>query len=211
MLFDILLQVGLILLMIYLFLAMHGIPNKVLSKIRYRNRADFQAKRHFVLGAQLLARARSSKNRSDSTSLAKEALEEAEKAIAFDPKDAAAHILKSLALDFQGFKTSALDSLDAALSPLCAKSLSDQERGDALFKRAELKVAIARRGRTDSAVADLEDAVTLSPENAKAFRLLGECYEGKKMKEEAKKAYEDALRVEPELTAAREALDRLGS
>jgi len=98
-----------------------------------------------------------------------------------------------------------------ALSPLCAKSLSDPERGDSLFKRAELKVAMARRGQVDSAVADLTLALTLSPDNAKAFCLLGECYEAKKMGEEAKKAYEDALRVDPKLTAAREALDRLGS
>ncbi|XP_062165075.1 uncharacterized protein LOC133871664 [Alnus glutinosa] len=208
---DILLQVGLILLMVYLFLAMHGIPNKVLSKLRFRNRAEIQAKRSFVVGAQLLARARSSKTRSTATSLAKEAEAEADKAIALDPKDAAAHILKSLALDLQGFKPSALDSLDVALSPLCAKSLSDPERGDSLFKRAELKVAMARRGQVDSAVADLTLALTLSPDNAKAFCLLGECYEAKKMGEEAKKAYEDALRVDPKLTAAREALDRLGS
>ncbi|KAE8057088.1 hypothetical protein FH972_013807 [Carpinus fangiana] len=208
---DILLQVALILLMIYLFLAMHGIPNKLLSKLRFRNRADAQAKRHFVLGAQLLARARVSKTRSTATSLAKEAEAEADKAIALDPKDAAPHILKSLALDLQGFKPSALDSLDVALSPLCAKSLSDLERGDSLFKRAELKVAMARRGQVDSAVADLTQALTLSPENAKAFCLLGECYEAKKMRDEAKKAYEDALRVEPKLTVAREALDRLGS
>ena len=208
---DILLQVALILLMIYLFLAMHGIPNKLLSKLRFRNRADTQAKRHFVLGAQLLARARVSKTRSTATSLAKEAEAEADKAIALDPKDAAPHILKSLALDLQGFKPSALDSLDVALSPLCAKSLSDLERGDSLFKRAELKVAMARRGQVDSAVADLTQALTLSPENAKAFCLLGECYEAKEMRDEAKKAYEDALRVEPKLTVAREALDRLGS
>ncbi|XP_059462045.1 uncharacterized protein LOC132191041 [Corylus avellana] len=209
---DILLQVALILLMVYFFLAMHGIPNKLLSKLRFRNRADVQAKRHFVLGAQLLARARASKPpRSTATSLAKEAEAEADKAIALDPKDAAPHILKSLALDLQGFKPSALDSLDVALSPLCAKSLSDLERGDSLFKRAELKVAMARRDQVDSAVTDLTQALTLSPENAKAFCLLGECYEAKKMIDEAKKAYEDALRVEPKLTVAREALDRLGS
>ncbi|KAB1203934.1 hypothetical protein CJ030_MR8G020725 [Morella rubra] len=208
---DILLQVVLILLMVFMFLAMHGIPNKILSKIRLRNRADVQAKRHFVRGAQLLARARSSKTRSASNSLAKEALDEADKAIATDPKDAAAHILKSLALDLQGFKTSALDSIDVALSPLCSKSLNDPERGDALFRRAELKVAMARRGQVDSALADLTEAVSLSPDNDKAFCLLGECYEAKKMREESKKAYEDALRVEPQSTVAREALDRLGS
>ncbi|XP_062100972.1 uncharacterized protein LOC133806890 [Humulus lupulus] len=208
---DLLLQAGLILVSLFMFLALHNIPQKLYAKFRYRDRAQVQSKRHFVLGAQLLARARSAKSRSDSSSLAKDALAEAEKAIALDPKDAAAHILKALVFDLQGFKTSALDSLDAALSPLAVRSLSQKERGDALFKRAELKMAVARRGKVDSVTTDLVEAVGLSPDNAKAFCLLGECYEVKKMEDEARKAYEDALKVEPELAVALEALDRLTS
>ena len=211
MVHDILLQIGLILLMLFMFLYMHDIPKKLFSKLRLRNRADIQAKRHFVAGAQLLARARSSQNRSSANSLAKEAEAEAEKAITLDPKDAAAYLLKALALDLQGFRTSALDSLDVALSPLAVKSLNDKEKGDALFKRGELKMAMNLRGRVDSAIADLTESVKLSPENTKAFCLLGECYEAKKMKEEARKAYEDALKVEPELATAKEALNRLES
>ncbi|KAK9270078.1 hypothetical protein L1049_025652 [Liquidambar formosana] len=165
---DILLQIGLILATLFMFLVMYGIPQKALSKIRFRNRATFQAKRHFVQGAQLLARARSAKTPpSETTSFAQDALAEAEKAISLDPKDAASHILKALVLDLQGYKTSALDSLDAALSPLAVKSLSDQEKGDALLRRAELKVAVSGRGRVDSAVADLVAGVKLSKENAK--------------------------------------------
>lgn len=190
---------------------MHGIPQKLLTKFRFRNRPQFQAKRHFVIGAQLLARARSAPSRSAATSLSKEALAEAEKAIALDHKDAAFHILKALALDFQGFKTSALDSLDVALSPLAIKSLSDQERGDAFFKRAELKMKMSRRGRVDSALDDLTQAVELVEDRGKVFCLLGECYEEKKMKDEAVKAFEDALAAEPRLVVAREALDRLRS
>nr|ABK93348.1 unknown [Populus trichocarpa] len=71
MIFDLLLQAGLILLGVFMFLAMHNIPQKFLSKLRYRNRTDLQAKRHFVLGAQLIAQARSPSNsRSTATSLA---------------------------------------------------------------------------------------------------------------------------------------------
>lgn len=208
---DIIMQVLLILLTIFMFLAMHDIPQKLFAKFRFRYRPSVQSKRHFVLGAQLFAQARSAKSRSSTIQFAKQALSEAEKAISLDPKDAASHILKALALDLQGFKTSALDSLDVALSPLAAKSLSEKERGDALFKRAELKMGFNKRGRVDSVLDDLTRALELSPDNAKAFCLLGECYEVKKMKEEARKAYLDALRVEPRLDLAREALDRLGS
>ncbi|KAI4337586.1 hypothetical protein L6164_015983 [Bauhinia variegata] len=211
MVHDILLQIGLILLMVVMFLFMHDIPKKLYAKLRLRNRADIQAKRHFVQGAQLLARARSSKTRSNANSLAKEAEAEAEKAIALDRKDAAAYLLKALTLDLQGFRTSALDSLDVAVSPLAVKSLTDKERGDAFFKRAELKMAMNPRSQVDSALADLTEALKLSSDNAKAHCLLGECYEVKKMIVEAKKAYEDALKVEPHLDAAREALNRLDS
>ncbi|KAK3231072.1 hypothetical protein Dsin_002953 [Dipteronia sinensis] len=208
---DILLQAGLILVTVFMFLAMHDIPKKLLNKLRYRNRADLQAKRHFVIGAQYLAQARSSKSRSSSASLAKQAESEADKAVSLDPKDAAAHILKSIALDIQGFKTSALDSLDIALSNPAVKTLSEIEKGDALFKRAELKMSMSRRGRVDSAIEDLSDAVKMSPENAKAFRLLGECYEIKKMGEEAKMAFEAALKVDSNSASAKAALYRIGS
>lgn len=207
---DILLQIALILVMVVMFLAMHNIPQRFFAKLRLRFRADVESKRHFVRGAQLLARARSAPSRSSATSLAEEVVAEADKAIALDPKDAAAHILKALALDIQGFKTSALESLDTALSPLTAKSLSDEERGDALFKRAELKMSTNRRALVDSALADLTESVTLS-RNANAYYWLGKCYEMKKLRGEAKKAYEEALNIEPRLSNAREALERLSS
>jgi len=195
-----------------MFLAMHNIPQKFLSKLRYRNRTDLQAKRHFVLGAQLIAQARSPSNsRSTATSLAKQAEDEANKAISLDPKDAASHILKALSLDLQGFRTSALESINVALSPLAVKSLSASEKGDALFKRAELAMGMNRRGRVEPAIQDLTEAVKLNKDNAKAFCLLGECYEANKMIEEAKEAYEEALRLQPELASAKEKLDLLRS
>ncbi|XP_068312568.1 uncharacterized protein [Pyrus communis] len=212
---DILLQAGLILFVVIAFLTINNIPQKLFAKLRYRfrNKTAARAKRHFVLGAQLLAQSRSadSLSSSASASLSQQALDEAEKAIALVPKDAAAHILKSLALDAQGYKTSALDAIDVALSPLCRKSLTDEERGDALVKRAEIMLSMNRKAQVDPVIEDLNRAVELSPENVKAFCTLGECYEGKKMTEEARKAYEAALRVQPRLKAAMDALERLGS
>ncbi|KAB2616986.1 hypothetical protein D8674_033545 [Pyrus ussuriensis x Pyrus communis] len=214
---DILLQAGLILFVVIAFLTINNIPQKLFAKLRYRfrNKTAARAKRHFVLGAQLLAQSRSadslSSSASASASASQQALDEAEKAIALVPKDAAAHILKSLALDAQGYKTSALDAIDVALSPLCRKSLTDEERGDALVKRAEIMLSMNRKAQVDPVIEDLNRAVELSPENVKAFCTLGECYEGKKMTEEARKAYEAALRVQPRLKAAMDALERLGS
>ncbi|KAM7516905.1 hypothetical protein LguiA_006488 [Lonicera macranthoides] len=208
---DLVLQASIILVTIFMFLFMHNIPQNLYSKFRYRNRTSFQAKRHFVRGAQLLAQARSTEDPSAAYSLAKSAADEADLSISLDPKDAAAHILKALALDLQGFKTSALDSLDVALSPLAAKSLSDHEKGDALFKRAELKMLVSCGGGVDSALADLVESVRLKDDNAMSFCLLGECYEKKEMKEEARKAYENAIRVEPKFKKAQLALDRFGS
>ena len=210
---DVALQVVFISLTIFSFLWMHGLPQNLYAKLRHRppNPRAVQAKRHFVKGAQLLAQARRSKSASSATSLAKQALAEAEKAIALDPKDAASHLLKSMALDLQGFRTNALDALDAALSPLAAGSLAEDERGDALLKRAELKIAMSERRGVDSVLADLTESVKLSPRNAKAWCMLGETYEGNKMGEEAKKAYKEALELEPQLNVAQEALSRLGS
>lgn len=210
---DLLLQAILILVTIFMFLFMYNVPQKYFSKLRLRNRADMQSKRHFVQGAQLLSQAKlaAAKDRSDATSLAKSAEAQADLAIALDPKDAAAHILKALALDLQGFKTSALDSIDVALSPLAVKSLSEPERADALFKRAQLRLAASQRGQVDSVIDDLTRSVRLKGDNVKAFCLLGECYEKKGLKEEAQKAYQEAQKVQPNYAPAREALERLNS
>ena len=70
-------------------------------------------------------------------------------------------------------------------------------------------MAINRRRRVDSAIADLVEAVKLSKDNGKAFCLLGECYEHKGMKDEARKAFIQAQTIEPTSVAVREALERL--
>lgn len=208
---DVLVQAGLLILTLVIFVAVCSLPKQALSRFHLKNRAAIQANRHFLQGAQLLARARSAPKRATSLTLAHGAVAEANKALSLDPKDAAAHILKALALDLQGHKTSALRSLDAALTPPAVKSLPDRERGDALVKRAELRVAINRRRRVDSAVEDLVEAVRLTKANCKAFCLLGECYEQKGMKDEARKAFLEAQRIEPTSVDARQGLERSAS
>lgn len=86
-----------------------------------------------------------------------------------------------------------------------------------MVRRAELKLAVNKRRRVDSAVKDLEEAVRMSDEEGgaevktKAFCLLGECYEFKGMREEARKAFEDAIKLEPGPSLARQSLNRLSS
>ncbi|XWS29603.1 hypothetical protein CRYUN_Cryun24cG0043100 [Craigia yunnanensis] len=84
---------------------------------------------------------------------------------------------------------------------------------EAIVRRGELKLSINKRRRVDSAVTDLEEAVRMSDEEVavrtKAFCLLGECYEFKGMREEARKAFEEALKVEPGSSVVRQGLERL--
>ncbi|XP_047336023.1 uncharacterized protein LOC124939606 [Impatiens glandulifera] len=214
MIFDIILQAVVILVSVFMFLWMQNIPQDLFQKFcERRARSGIQAKRHFVLGAQLLDKARSEKDSSSISSLANSAAEEADKAIALDPRDAAPHILKALALDLQGFRSSAIDALDVALSSMTKKSLSTEERGDALLKRAELRVGLSQAsggggGNIDSAISDLVESVKLNSKNAKAHLILGQCYEKKDLVDKARNAYEEALRIDPRV---KEASARLNS
>jgi Flp pilus assembly protein TadD len=208
---EIVLQLALLALTLAIFIAIHKHPREALTKLRTRHRATLQSNRHFAHGSQLLAQARSTAHTAQSLAHAKSALIEAQKALSLSPKDPEPLVLKALALDLMGHKSSALRSLDLALSSPRVRSLAERERGDALVKRAELKLSTNRRRRVDSAVEDLVEAVRLGGSTkATAFCLLGECYEWKGIREEAKNAFEEALRVEPGSVAARQGLDRLG-
>ncbi|KAH1064876.1 hypothetical protein J1N35_029863 [Gossypium stocksii] len=71
-------------------------------------------------------------------------------------------------------------------------------------------MALNRRGnRVNSIINDLTEAVELRSDNVKVFCLLGKCYEMKKMKSEAKAAFEEALKTEPSSYVARAAFHRL--
>ena len=208
----IVIQLALLLLTLAMFIAVHKLPRQALNKLRTKNRAALHTNRHFVQGSHLLARARSTHHRAQSQAHAKSALIEAEKALSLSPKDPTPHLLKAHALHLMGHTASAIRSLDLALSPPRVKSLSESARGDALVTRAELKLAMNRKRRVDSAVDDLVEAVRLSgiSDKATAFCLLGECYERKGMREEAREAFQEALRVEPGFVAARQGLSRSG-
>lgn len=79
------------------------------------------------------------------------------------------------------------------------------------MKRAELKLALNRRRRVDSALEDLDEAVRLSRGEADttAFCLLGQCYEWKGMRDEARESFERALTMDSGSLLARQGLDRL--
>lgn len=206
---EAMIQVALFILTAATMFTVRELSKRAFGKVRHKNRAILQSSRHFFEGTHLLARARSISQQSQSIDYAKKALIEAETALSLSPRDPASHILKALALDHMGHQSSALKSLDVALSPPCLKSLSEKELAKALMKRAELKIAVNRKRRLDSAVEDLLEAVSLVGDDSKAFCLLGQCYEWKEMKDEARQAFEKALTVDPESGPAREGLDRL--
>ncbi|KAL3355309.1 hypothetical protein AABB24_019402 [Solanum stoloniferum] len=207
----ILIQLAILLFTLGIFCTIYNFPKQALTRLRSKTRSTNQANSHFIKGAKFLSRAKSNRSKkSTSFNLAKLAAGEADKALSIDPKDPAAHILKALSLDLIGHKLAALRSLDSALSPPAVKSLSEGERADALLKRAELLVALNRKRRVDSALMDLFEALKLDcSDRAKAFCLLGQCYEIKGLKIEAHNAFEEALKVEPNLVLAHGRLGRL--
>ncbi|XVF17374.1 hypothetical protein REPUB_Repub10bG0116000 [Reevesia pubescens] len=210
---EIFIQVAILLLTLAILFAVQYIPKKTVTTHRTDHRATTQTQRHLTRATHLLSRAKSNPHKDQSQTLAKTAIAEIEMALSLSPKDPTPHVLKSLALDLLGHKGSALRSIDLALASPRVKSLSERERVEAMLRRAELKLAVNRRRRVDSAVTDLEEAVRVSDEESevktRALCLLGECYEFKGLKEEAKKAFEEVLKMEPGSSLAHQGLERL--
>ncbi|MFS7932224.1 hypothetical protein Hanom_Chr04g00365361 [Helianthus anomalus] len=92
---DLAMQAAFILIKILMYMWMQKIPQNLLTEFRYRNRSSYDAKRHFITGAQLLAKSRSTKDHASCVRLAKSAADVADKSISLDPNDGASHILKA--------------------------------------------------------------------------------------------------------------------
>ncbi|CAK8561784.1 unnamed protein product [Lathyrus sativus] len=209
---EAIIQFGILILTLSLcFLMLYFRNQKTHSKTRTRNKIrQPEPNRHLNQASRHLNRARSTTNK---TLHAKNALSEADQALAITPRDPSVHILRARALCIMNHRTSAIKSLDTALSLPAAKFLPPQERADLLVFRAEMKLAVNRKRRVESAMEDIEEAVRVSGEendNSEALCLLGKCYEWKGMREEAKNVYEKVLDVEPGSAEARIGLKRLG-
>ena len=198
-----------------------SLSKRIFGASRSRGRKKSLASRHFIKGAQLLARSRSlsisarnASNNPEARSLAKEANREADLAISMDPLDAASYVLKALALDQQGLGHEALRSMDIALSPEIAPSLSPSELADALIKRGDLLLATfkgggGRKKLLAAAISDFERSLQISPDNPKVLCMLGMAQEKSRMFANAESSYERALGLDPELDDARAGLLRL--
>ncbi|XP_050872360.1 uncharacterized protein LOC127074976 [Lathyrus oleraceus] len=209
---EAIIQFGILILTLSLCFLMHYLRNqKTQSKTRTRNKIrQPEPNRHMNQASRHLNRARSTTNK---THHAKNALSEADQALAITPRDPSVHILRARALYIMNHRTSAIKSLDTALSLPAAKFLPPEERADLLVFRAEMKLAVNRKRRVESAMEDIEEAIRVSGEendNSEALCLLGKCYEWKGMREEAKNAYEKVLDVEPGSAEARIGLKRVG-
>jgi predicted AlkP superfamily phosphohydrolase/phosphomutase/Flp pilus assembly protein TadD len=77
--------------------------------------------------------------------------------------------------------------------------------------RASLAGALASLGRYDEALAELDEAVRLSPVNPEAYHNRGAILERQHKREEAIASYRAALRCEPRYEPSRRALERLGA
>nr|CAD1827368.1 unnamed protein product [Ananas comosus var. bracteatus] len=105
--------------------------------------------------------------------------------------------------------TSPRFDLSTPASPPATKSFSPSERGDALFKPAGIHLVLNCHRSLDATLADLLDPVRLSPNNAKAFALLGECCEHKRSTEAARSAFDATIWIDSSLELARQDLQRL--
>ncbi|KAM1050269.1 hypothetical protein ACFX13_032770 [Malus domestica] len=88
----------------------------------------------------------------------------------------------------KGFKTSALDAIDITLSPFYRKSLTKEDRGDALVKRVKMKLSMNRKARVDSVIEDLNSGCGAESREWCFVR-----YESKKMTKKARKTPECGL------------------
>lgn len=209
---EAMLQLGILIITLSLFFIMHTIRSQTTqtrTRTRNKNRPP-EPNRHLIQASRHLARARSTSHRAQH---AKSAIMEIDKALSIWPRDPWAHILRAQAQDLMGHRIAAIKSLDAALSSPAAKSLSAEERADALVRRAEMKVGVNRRRRVESAIEDLVEAVEVDERKGSEWEvmcLLGKCYEWKGMKEEATDAFQKVLQVHPHSEEARDSLHRLG-
>jgi Flp pilus assembly protein TadD len=73
--------------------------------------------------------------------------------------------------------------------------------------RRDLGVALSRLGRTDEAVAELQEARTLAPEDAAVANALGTAYARAGRFPEAVGAFEEAVRIDPASEMARQNLE----
>ncbi|KAM7274947.1 hypothetical protein ACFE04_016813 [Oxalis oulophora] len=212
--YAILLQAAILILTLAILYSLIHRPKFI--KHRTKTKTTVQSTRHLNQAANFLSRAKS-RDRKDKT-LTKSALHEADQAISISPRDPKPLIVKAMALEIVGRESSALRSLDLALAVPRVKALAEKERGEALVKRAELKMKVNLKRRVDSAIEDLEEGIRVLSRQEKKFDsvglglglcLLGECYEYKGVKEKAQWAFEEALKIEPDCLKASQGLDRL--
>jgi len=129
-----------------------------------------------------------------------EAVDRFEQALKIDPNYVAAHTSLGSALLLEGRTTEALIHYETALR-LDPSAKAHQNLGIALLYARQLPAAVAQ----------LEQAVQLEPDLAKAQEFLGEALAAQGRKAEAAAHYQRALQIEPANEHARRALELLSA
>ncbi|MCO5612487.1 hypothetical protein L7F22_066755 [Adiantum nelumboides] len=168
------------------------------------------ARQHFNKAAQLLEKSHSSTGTPESLTLAKDAHSEIDKAIGLDPEDVSFHVLKSYALEQEGFLPGAIESLNIALSDNMANGMTPSEKGDALLRRASFLLSSSKgRQNVDAAISDLQKCLLITPDSPKVLCKLGLCHERNKSFADAERIYMHVLTLDFKSQEARAGLKRL--
>eukprot|EP00271_Cylindrocystis_brebissonii_P022662 TRINITY_DN8804_c0_g1_i1.p1 TRINITY_DN8804_c0_g1~~TRINITY_DN8804_c0_g1_i1.p1 ORF type:complete len:233 (-),score=36.66 TRINITY_DN8804_c0_g1_i1:371-1069(-) len=136
------------------------------------------------------------------------AIEEFDKGILVDPRNADMRMMKCLALESLGDINGALRELTFILDdkPM-KKKLPLDIVGGVYFKRGSL--LLTKNRKTEAALKDAEAGLQFCPEDPQLLCLLGKCMETKKNWKRAGECFERALRYKSDLTDAKEGLARL--
>jgi tetratricopeptide (TPR) repeat protein len=140
------------------------------------------------------------------------AVENYSKAIGLEPEDPILYYCRAISYQAEGKIDQAIMDNTETIDIILRAGTSSQTLGrylaGAYHHRA---LSFLAKGDAALALPDAEEAVTLSPENSGAIETRAEIYERLGRRDDAVAGYRAALRLQPDLKAAKNGLGRLGA